>query len=76
MHHSPEALTAFAEAATLGSFSAAARKLGKGQSTVSSAIANLEVDLGLTLFDRSSRKPALTAHGKVMLRRVQDILAA
>ncbi|MBC7611148.1 MAG: LysR family transcriptional regulator, partial [Polaromonas sp.] len=46
------------------------------QSTVSSAIANLEVDLGLTLFDRSSRKPALTAHGKVMLRRVQDILAA
>jgi DNA-binding transcriptional LysR family regulator len=46
MRHSPEALTAFAEAATLGSFSAAARKLGKSQSTVSSAIANLEIDLG------------------------------
>lgn len=76
MRHSPEALTAFAEAATLGSFSAAARKLGKSQSTVSSAIANLEIDLGLTLFDRSSRKPALTAHGQVMLRQVQDILAA
>lgn len=76
MRHSPEALTAFAEAATLGSFSAAARKLGKSQSTVSSAIANLEIDLGLTLFDRSSRKPALTAHGKVMLRQVQGILAA
>ncbi len=55
MRHSPEALTAFAEAATLGSFSAAARKLGKSQSTVSSAIANLEIDLGLSLFDRSSR---------------------
>lgn len=76
MRHSPEALTAFAEAATLGSFSAAARKLGKSQSTVSSAIANLEIDLGITLFDRSSRKPALTDHGRVMLGKVQEILAA
>ena len=76
MRHSPEALTAFAEAATLGSFSAAARKLGKSQSTVSSAIANLEIDLGLTLFDRSSRKPTLTSHGRVMLGKVQEILAA
>ncbi|MDO9277810.1 MAG: LysR family transcriptional regulator [Polaromonas sp.] len=76
MRHSPEALTAFAEAATLGSFSAAARKLGKSQSTVSSAIANLEIDLGLSLFDRSSRKPTLTDHGRVMLGKVQEILAA
>lgn len=76
MRHSPEALTAFAEAATQGSFSAAARKLGKSQSSVSSAIANLEIDLGLTLFDRSSRKPGLTEHGRVMLGKVQDILAA
>jgi DNA-binding transcriptional LysR family regulator len=76
MRHSPEALNAFAEAATLGSFSAAARKLGKSQSTVSSAIANLEIDLGLSLFDRSSRKPTLTDHGRVMLGKVQEILAA
>jgi DNA-binding transcriptional LysR family regulator len=76
MRHSPEALTAFAEAATLGSFSAAARKLGKSQSTVSSAVANLEIDLGLALFDRSSRKPTLTEHGRLLLGRVQDILAA
>lgn len=76
MRHSPEALTAFAEAATLGSFSAAARKLGKSQSTVSSAIANLEIDLGITLFDRGSRKPALTEHGRVLLGKVQEILAA
>ena len=60
MRHSPEALLAFAEAATLGSFSAAARKLGKRQSTISEAIANLEIDLGLTLFDRSTRQPTLT----------------
>lgn len=76
MRHSPEALTAFAEAATLGSFSAAARKLGKSQSTVSSAIANLEIDLGLALFDRSSRKPTLTEGGRVVLGKVREILAA
>jgi DNA-binding transcriptional LysR family regulator len=76
MRYSPEALTAFAEAATLGSFSAAARKLGKSQSTVSTAIANLEVDLGVMLFDRSSRKPGLTGQGRVLLGKVQDILAA
>ena len=76
MRHSPEALTAFAEAAILGSFSAAARKLGKSQSTVSSAIANLEIDLGLALFDRSSRKPTLTEGGRVVLGKVQEILAA
>lgn len=44
MHYSPEALHAFVEAAALGSFSAAARKLRKSQSTVSTAIANLEAD--------------------------------
>jgi DNA-binding transcriptional LysR family regulator len=74
--HSPEALVAFVEAAMLGSFSAAARKLGKSQSTVSGAIANLEADLGVVLFDRSSRKPGLTEHGRLLLGRVQDILAA
>jgi DNA-binding transcriptional LysR family regulator len=74
--HSPEALLAFAEAAMLGSFSAAARKLGKSQSTISGAIANLETDLGVILFDRSSRKPGLTEHGRLLLGRVQDILAA
>jgi DNA-binding transcriptional LysR family regulator len=76
MRHSPEALTAFAEAATLGSFSAAARKLGKSQSTVSSAIANLEIDLGLSLFDRSSRKPSLTEQGRLVLGKVREILDA
>ncbi|QJC56381.1 putative HTH-type transcriptional regulator YahB [Polaromonas vacuolata] len=76
MLYSPEALTAFSEAAALGSFSAAARKLGKSQSSISSAIANLEIDLGLSLFDRRSRKPTLTVHGQLMLEKAQGILAA
>ena len=73
---SHEVLLAFVQAATQGSFSAAARKLGKSQSTISAAVASLEIDLNLTLFDRSSRKPALTSAGHVLLQRAEDILAA
>jgi DNA-binding transcriptional LysR family regulator len=73
---SQEVLRAFVQAATLGSFSAAARKLGRSQSTISAAVASLEIDLNLTLFDRGSRKPTLTPVGHVMLQRAEDILAA
>ena len=73
---SQEVLQAFVQAATQGSFSAAARKLGRSQSTISAAVASLEIDLNLTLFDRSSRKPGLTPAGHVMLQRAEDILAA
>ncbi|HFJ8953780.1 TPA: LysR family transcriptional regulator [Serratia liquefaciens] len=76
MRYSPEALLAFVEAAALGSFSAAARKLRKSQSTISTAIANLEADLGLILFDRQARQPVLTAAGRKVLGHVQEILAA
>jgi DNA-binding transcriptional LysR family regulator len=76
MRHSPEALLAFAEAAALGSFSAAARKLGKRQSTISEAIANLEIDLGLTLFDRSTRQPTLTEAARALLPEVLRVLEA
>lgn len=76
MNYSPEALRAFVEAAALGSFSAAARKLNKSQSTISTAIANLEIDLGVTLFDRTSRHPVLTPHGIRVLHQAKAILAA
>ncbi|MGP6461087.1 LysR family transcriptional regulator [Pseudomonas parakoreensis] len=73
---SQEVLLAFVQAATQGSFSAAARKLGRSQSTISAAVASLEIDLDLMLFDRSSRKPTLTPAGHVMLQRAEAILAA
>lgn len=73
---SHEVLLAFVQAATQGSFSAAARKLGKSQSTISAAVASLEIDLDVQLFDRSSRKPGLTPAGHVLLQRAEAILAA
>ena len=76
MNPSPESLQAFAQAVAQGSFSAAARRLGKSQSTVSEAIARLEIDLGVTLFDRSGRQPRLTEAGQVLAGRVEQVLAA
>ncbi|RJX71485.1 LysR family transcriptional regulator [Vibrio sinensis] len=52
-----------------GSFSAAARKLRKAQSAVSTAIANLEIDTGIQIFDRSSRFPVLTDQGEQLYQR-------
>jgi DNA-binding transcriptional LysR family regulator len=50
------------------SFAAAGRKLGRATSAISYAIANLEAQLGLALFDReSTRKPILTEAGTAVL---------
>lgn len=67
-------LRMFIAAAESGSFSAAGRALGKGQSAVSTAIVNLEVDLGFELFDRTTRKPQLTDNGDRMLIHARAVL--
>lgn len=76
MSISLDALTAFVYAADLGSFSAAARRLGKSQSTISEAIANLEIDLGSSLFDRTARQPSLTPAGQLLLPQARQIMSA
>lgn len=76
MNPSTDTLQVFAEAARGGSFSAAARALGRSQSTVSTAIANLEIDLGVALFDRRTRRPTLTEAGRLLLAHAQEMLAA
>ena len=67
-------LQMFVTAAKLGSFSACARQLGKVQSAVSQGIANLEIDLNVELFDRSTRKPTLTEQGRHLLRFAEATL--
>lgn len=74
MNWTLDQLLAFVTAAEQGSFSAAARQLHKAQSRISSAIANLELDLGFELFDRSSKFPALTPLGKEMLPEARAVL--
>ena len=54
--------------------SAAARKLGKVPSAVSMSIANLEIDLDLTLFDRKGREPIPTDEARVLYEKTSQLL--
>lgn len=74
MNWTVDQLEAFVTAVKLGSFSAAARHLGKAQSRVSTAIANLEADLDIILFDRSARLPVLTLAGEDMYAEAEAVL--
>ena len=66
------ALVAVVEA---GSFSAAARRLQRVQSAVSTSMANLEGHLGVGLFDRSTKVPTLTEQGVAVLGAARRVLA-
>lgn len=57
-----------------GSFSNAADKLGYAQSTVTSHIQQLEVDLGTKLFEKLGRKMILTNAGKKLLPLTNDLI--
>jgi DNA-binding transcriptional LysR family regulator len=58
-----------------GSFSAAARKLQRVQSAVSTAMANLEEQLRVPLWDRSQRRATLTDEGHAVLGVARRVLA-
>ncbi|MDY1547074.1 LysR family transcriptional regulator [Luteibacter sp. PPL193] len=60
-------------AADHGSFSAAARALGKTQSLVSYSVKRMEDQLGVTLFDRSAYRPSITVAGSTLLARARRI---
>lgn len=68
-------LRTFIAAVDEGSFSAAARKLGRAQSAVSELVRGLEFQLGVDLFDRSGRYPQLTAAGRALLTSARSIVA-
>ncbi|MCP1659429.1 LysR family transcriptional regulator [Neisseria perflava] len=68
-------LHAFVCVCESGSISAAARRLGKAQSAVSQSIANLEIALDQTLFDRSGGAATLTQTGAAVLAMVKVLLA-
>jgi DNA-binding transcriptional LysR family regulator len=57
-----------------GSMARAAERLAISQPTISKAIADLEHDLGLALFERSSRGVELTPSGHILLRRGRAML--
>ncbi|PDS33394.1 LysR family transcriptional regulator [Rhizobium phaseoli] len=68
-------LRTFISAADEGSFSAASRRLGRAQSAVSELVRSLEIQLGVTLFDRSGRYPRLTSAGSRLLATAREVVA-
>lgn len=67
-------LEAFVQVAREGGFSRAARTLGRTQSSVSEAVAQLEEDLGKRLFQRDARSTRLTEDGRILLEHAERIL--
>lgn len=58
-----------------GSFSAAARKLQRVQSAVSTAMSNLEAQLDVPIWDRSTKIAGLTVQGRAMLASARRVCA-
>ena len=58
-----------------GSFSAAARKLSRVQSAISTSMANLESSLGVPIWNRERKIATLTTQGQAVLGAARRVLA-
>lgn len=74
MNLNQEQLSIFKTVIETGSFSAAARRLGKVPSAISMSIANLEIDLNLRLFERVGREPKPSAQAMVLYEKTEQLL--
>lgn len=70
-----EQLRIFDRVAELASFSQAADQLGLAKSRVSAVVAQLEVQIGARLLQRTTRRVNLTHDGEQFLDRCKDLLA-
>ena len=57
-----------------GSFSAAGRQLGMAPSSISRQVNELEAELGVRLFHRTTRKLSLTEAGQIYYERAQRVI--
>ncbi|WP_224776865.1 MULTISPECIES: LysR family transcriptional regulator [Achromobacter] len=69
------AMQTYAKVVELGSFAAAADKMGQARSVVTRQIAYLEQKYGVRLLNRTTRKLSMTDAGRAFYERVRPILA-
>lgn len=69
------ALTVFVRVVESGGFTAAARRLSMSVSAATKAVARLEDDLGIQLFNRTTRRISTTGYGQEFYERCVRILA-
>lgn len=67
-------LEAFAAVADLHGFAAAGKRLGMTAQAVSQLVADLESAIGLRLFDRTTRRVALSAAGREFIEQATPLL--
>jgi len=70
-----ETIQIFLKVAELDSFSGAARQLGLPNATVSSAVRQLEANLGTRLLQRTTRSVQLTQEGEAFYARSRELVA-
>lgn len=68
-------ITAFVQAADAGGFTLAAERLGLSKSGIAKSVARLEERLGVRLFNRTTRRFALTAEGQAFYATCVRVLA-
>lgn len=66
----------FVAVAEAGAFSRASTRLGITQPALSRQVRDLELELGVRLFERTGRRIQLTNHGEGLLSRSRDLLTA
>lgn len=69
------ALSLFVDVVRRGSFAAAARANRLDPSIVSRTIANLEVEVGVSLFQRTTRRLGMTDAGQAFFDRIEPLVA-
>lgn len=74
MKATSEELVIFVAVVESGSFSRAAVQLGQANSATSRSVKKLEMKLGVSLLNRTTRQLSLTEEGERYFRRVQSIL--
>ncbi len=67
-------IESFLAVAQDGSFSSAARRLGTAQPALSQAVRDLELELGVRLFDRTTRRVELTNAGREFMGSTSKVL--